>query len=110
MKRIILSVMAVALTAAMLTLSSLAGSAQEDYYSGQYDPNAQYASDGQYASTTGQEGCGWYWDYTFSKSGGWEWWCWSSQWGWWYGESEDGKKKIIAPKVTTGGPLQFFAS
>ncbi len=108
MKRIILSVMAVALTAAMLTVSSLSGRAQENY-SGQYAPDAQYASDGQYASTTGQEGCGWYWDYTFSKNGGWEWWCWSPQWGWWYGESEDGKKKIIAPKVSTGGSLQFFA-
>ena len=108
MKRIILSVTAVALTTAMLTVSSLSGRAQENY-SGQYTPDAQYASDGQYAATTGQEGCGWYWGYTFSKSGGWEWWCWSPQWGWWYGESEDGKKKIIAPKVSTGGSLQFFA-
>jgi hypothetical protein len=56
-----------------------------------------------------QESCGWYWDYTFYSAGGWEWWCWSPQWGWWYGESEDGKKKIIAPK-TTNAPLQFFTS
>jgi hypothetical protein len=56
-----------------------------------------------------QDSCGWYWDYTFNKSGGWEWWCWSPQWGWWYGENENGNKKIISPQ-TTNGPLQFFAS
>jgi hypothetical protein len=47
-----------------------------------------------------QESCGWYWDYTFSKSGGWEWWCWRPDWGWWYGESEDGKGKIFSPTLT----------
>jgi hypothetical protein len=90
----------------MLAVSALSVSAQ-DYSGGQQ----QYASDGQYATTTAEQtGCGWYWDYTFSKSGGWEWWCWSPEWGWWYGENENGKKKIVAPKVTTNGPLQFFSS
>ncbi len=110
MKHIILSVTTVALTAAMLTVSSLSGSAQEDYYSGQYAPEAQYASDGQYASATEQEGCGWYWDYNLNKSGGWEWWCWSPELGWWYAESEDGKKTLVAPKTNITGPLQFSTS
>lgn len=104
MKRIILSITTVALTVAMLMISALSGSAQEGGYSGQYAPDAQYAS------TTGQEGCGWYWDYTFKKTGAWEWWCWSPTLGWWYGESADGKSKIIAPKVSGNGPLQFFTS
>jgi hypothetical protein len=117
LKHIILLAALVALTAAMLAASSLSGSAQDGYSgqyatTGQYAPTEQYAPTGQYgAPTTGQqqEGCGWYWDYTFSKkNGGWEWWCWSPQLGWWYGESADGKHKIIAPKVTTGGSLQFF--
>jgi hypothetical protein len=126
LKHVILTATMVALTAAMLLVSSLSGSAQEGY-SGQYAPTGQYdaaPSTGQYdaAPSTGQyatpateqqqEGCGWYWGYTFSKKGGWEWWCWSPQLGWWYGESADGKSKIIAPKVniggSTGGSLQFF--
>jgi hypothetical protein len=39
----------------------------------------------------GQAFCDWYWDYTFVKAGGWEYWCWDPQKGWWYGEREDGK-------------------
>ena len=45
-----------------------------------------------------QAGCDWYWDYTFSASGSWEYWCWDPQLGgWWYGESADGKHKIFNP-------------
>ena len=51
-----------------------------------------------------QESCGWYWDYRFYSAGSWEWWCWSPELGWWYGESEDGKKKIFSPTVTSSGP------
>jgi len=91
--------MVVALTAAMLAVSSLAVSAQD--YSG------QYASEGQYDSATAQEGCGWYWEYRFNKNGGWELWCWSPELGWWYGENEAGNKKVIAPKTTGNGPLQI---
>ncbi len=89
------------LTATMLAVTSLAVSAQD--YSG------QYASEGQYDSITGQEqeGCGWYWAYRFNTNGGWEWWCWSPELGWWYGENEAGNKKVIAPKTTSSGPLQF---
>ncbi len=39
--------------------------------------------------------CGWYWDYAFVSSGGWEYWCWDPQKGWWYGEREDGKAQRI---------------
>jgi hypothetical protein len=97
-KRILWLALVGALIALMLAASTMSVSAQN--YSG------QYASEGQYASTESQAGCGWYWDYTFSKRGGWEWWCWSPQLGWWYGESADGKSKIIAPKTTTA-PLQI---
>ena len=84
----------------MLALSALTVSAQD--YPG------QYASDQQYGSAAGQEaGCGWYWDYRFNKNGGWEWWCWSPELGWWYGESENGNKKVISPKGSTNGPMQF---
>jgi hypothetical protein len=43
----------------------------------------------------GQAFCGWYWDYAFVSSGGWEYWCWDPQKGWWYGEREDGKAHRI---------------
>jgi len=43
----------------------------------------------------GQAFCDWYWDYTFVKAGGWEYWCWDPQKGWWYGEREDGKAQRI---------------
>lgn len=99
MKGIILSAIVVLFTATMLAVSSLAVSAQE--YSG------EYYSYGQYGSTTGQEGCGWYWDYRFNKNGGWEWWCWSAELGWYYGESESGNKKVISPTTSVNGPLQF---
>ena len=58
-----------------------------------------------------QESCGWYWDYRFYSASSWEWWCWSPELGWWYGESEDGKKKIFSPTVTSSGPayLSFTA-
>ena len=52
-----------------------------------------------------QDSCGWYWDYRFYSAGSWEWWCWSPDVGWWYGESEDGKKKILSPTVTSPGPV-----
>lgn len=44
----------------------------------------------------GQAFCDWYWDYTFVKAGGWEYWCWDARKGWWYAESEDGKSHRIS--------------
>jgi hypothetical protein len=40
--------------------------------------------------------CDWYWDYTFSSSGGWEYWCWDPRLGWYYAESEDGTSRRIS--------------
>lgn len=54
-----------------------------------------------------QDSCGWYWDYRMYKAGSWEWWCWNPDLGWWYGESEDGKKKILSPTVSSRGPVDM---
>ncbi len=39
--------------------------------------------------------CDWYWYYTFSSLGGWEYWCWDPRLGWYYAESEDGTSRKI---------------
>ncbi len=42
-----------------------------------------------------EAGCDWYYGYTFRRAGEWEYWCWDPLGGWWYGESEDGKSRIM---------------
>jgi hypothetical protein len=68
------ALLATAVVLAMLTLSLPAFA--------QVDPGQQY--------------CDWYWDYTFSMAGGWEYWCWDARKGWWYAESEDGNSHRIS--------------